>query len=72
MTAARFTLVAGVALALLAGAEAASAYIASNTIDELSRGRVCAIATTRDGSRVTDTRRWCERVRVATTEVKGR
>jgi hypothetical protein len=140
MIAGRCTVVAGVAVALLAGAEAASALIATNTIDELAthkadgrlvrvtgpiacmrgervsirvvvrqpataararkrwkgrctgevqhwqitararrgtrfadgRGRVCAVAITRAGSRATDTRRWCERVRVATTEVKGR
>ena len=28
-------------------------------------GRVCAVANTRSGSRVTDTRKWCERVDVA-------
>jgi pimeloyl-ACP methyl ester carboxylesterase len=28
------------------------------------RGRVCAVATTRSGSRVTDRRGWCERVQV--------
>jgi hypothetical protein len=31
---------------------------------ENGRGRVCAVATTRAGSRVTDTRRWCEPVDV--------
>ena len=35
------------------------------------RGRVCVRATMRAGSRVTDTRRWCERVRVAATLVRG-
>jgi pimeloyl-ACP methyl ester carboxylesterase len=35
------------------------------------RGRVCAHATTRAGHRVTDTRKWCERVRVAATLVRG-
>jgi pimeloyl-ACP methyl ester carboxylesterase len=35
------------------------------------RGRVCAVATTRHGSRVTDRRRWCERVRVVTSRVPG-
>lgn len=133
MSARWWTAVAGVAFALLAGAEAASALISSNTIDQLAthkqdgrlvrvtgpiactraerisirvsvhhpataararkrwtgrctgevqhwqvtararsgarfedgRGRVCAVATTRDGSRVTDTRRWCERARMA-------
>jgi hypothetical protein len=131
MTAMSWTVVAGLTVALLAGADAASAVIATNTIDELAthkdgslvwvtgpiactrgerisitvtirqaaigarargrwkgrctgevqhwqvtarrrgarfetgRGRVCAVATTRDGSRVTDTRRWCERVRMA-------
>jgi pimeloyl-ACP methyl ester carboxylesterase len=32
---------------------------------ENGRGRVCAVAKTRSGSRVTDARRWCERVEVA-------
>jgi hypothetical protein len=132
MSAARFTLVAADAVALLAGAGTANAVIASNTIDELvthkragrlvratgpigftrgeriaitvavrqpataaraggswkgrctgevqhwritararrgtrfddGRGRVCATATTRRRSQITDTRRWCERVRV--------
>lgn len=32
---------------------------------ENGRGRVCAVAKTRSGPRVTDTRRWCERVDVA-------
>jgi pimeloyl-ACP methyl ester carboxylesterase len=31
---------------------------------ENGRGRVCAVARTRSGSRVTDRRRWCERVEV--------
>ena len=31
---------------------------------ENGSGRVCAVAKTRTGSRVTDTRRWCERVNV--------
>ena len=35
------------------------------------RGRVCAHATTRAGTRVTDTRKWCERVHVAATLVPG-
>jgi DNA-binding NarL/FixJ family response regulator len=32
---------------------------------ENGRGRVCAVARTRSGSRVTDRRRWCKRVEVA-------
>jgi pimeloyl-ACP methyl ester carboxylesterase len=132
-------LVVGLAVVLLFGAEAASAYLASNTIDELAtykkggrlvrvtgpiactrgeriairvavsqpataararsrwksrctgevqhwqveararrgtrfgngRGRVCAHATTRAGRRATDTRKWCERVQVAATLVRG-
>jgi hypothetical protein len=133
-------LVVALAVALLAGAGAASAGIASNTIDELAthkrggglvrvtgpigcaqgervsirvavrqpataararrrwrgrctgevqhwevtaragrgtrfengRGRVCAVATTRAGSRVTDTRRWCERVDVVEVQTRDR
>jgi pimeloyl-ACP methyl ester carboxylesterase len=38
---------------------------------EHGRGRVCAHATTRTGNSVTDTRRWCERVRLAGTRVRG-
>jgi len=38
---------------------------------ENGRGRVCAHATTRTGTRVTDTRTWCERVRIAATLVRG-
>jgi pimeloyl-ACP methyl ester carboxylesterase len=38
---------------------------------EPGRGRVCAHATTRVGTRVTDTRKWCERVQVAATLVPG-
>jgi pimeloyl-ACP methyl ester carboxylesterase len=33
------------------------------------RGRVCAHATTRTGTRVTDKRKWCKRVQVAATTV---
>jgi pimeloyl-ACP methyl ester carboxylesterase len=36
---------------------------------ERGRGRVCAVATTRRGARVTDRRRWCERVQVSATTV---
>jgi pimeloyl-ACP methyl ester carboxylesterase len=35
------------------------------------RGGVCAVATTRRGARVTDRRRWCERVQVAATLIRG-
>jgi alpha-beta hydrolase superfamily lysophospholipase len=35
------------------------------------RGRVCAVATTRNGARVTDRRRWCERVQLAAILVRG-
>jgi pimeloyl-ACP methyl ester carboxylesterase len=38
---------------------------------ENGRGRVCAVAKTRSGSRVTDARRWCERVQVAATLVRS-
>jgi hypothetical protein len=38
---------------------------------EHGRGRVCAVATTRSGARVTDRRRWCERVQVAATLGRG-
>jgi pimeloyl-ACP methyl ester carboxylesterase len=38
---------------------------------ENGRGRVCAVATTRRGARVTDRRRWCERVQVAATLARG-
>jgi pimeloyl-ACP methyl ester carboxylesterase len=34
-------------------------------------GRVCAVAKTRSGLRVTDARRWCQRVQVAATLVRG-
>jgi hypothetical protein len=132
MIAGRLTVGAGLAVVMLAGADAASALIATNTIDDLAthnehgrlvratgpiacargervairivvrqpataararkrwkghctgevqhwlvtararrgtrftdgRGRVCAVAITRDGPRATDTRRWCERVDV--------
>ena len=132
--------VVGLAVVLLSGAEAASAFIAANTIDERAtykkhgtllrvsgpiactrgervairvairqpataararsrwkgrctgkvqhwqvrararrgtrfengRGRVCAVAKTRSGSRVTDKRRWCERVSVSASENRGR
>jgi pimeloyl-ACP methyl ester carboxylesterase len=130
---------AGLAALLLSGADAASAFIAANTIDELAthkndgrllrvtgpigctrgervsirvtvtqratgararsrwrgrctgkvqrwqvgararrgtrfengRGRVCAVAKTRSGSRVTDTRSWCERVNVVASRIRG-
>ena len=39
---------------------------------ENGRGRVCAVATTRSGARVTDRRRWCERVQVSATLVRGK
>jgi pimeloyl-ACP methyl ester carboxylesterase len=129
----------GLAVVVLSGAEAASAYISANTIDELAthkndgrllrvtgpiactrgerisigvavsqpataaraqsrwrgrcngevqrwqvgararggarfetgRGRVCAVAKTRSGSRVTDARRWCEPVDVAPARGHG-
>jgi alpha-beta hydrolase superfamily lysophospholipase len=38
---------------------------------ENGRGRVCAVAKTRSGSRVTDARRWCERVDVAPARRHG-
>jgi pimeloyl-ACP methyl ester carboxylesterase len=38
---------------------------------ENGRGRVCAVATTRTGSRVTDRRTWCESVQVAGAFVRG-
>jgi alpha-beta hydrolase superfamily lysophospholipase len=38
---------------------------------ESGRGRVCAVASTRSGVRVTDRRRWCERVQLAATFVRG-
>jgi hypothetical protein len=38
---------------------------------ENGRGRVCAVAKTRSGSRVTDARRWCERVDVAPARGHG-
>jgi pimeloyl-ACP methyl ester carboxylesterase len=38
---------------------------------ENDRGRVCAVAKTRSGSRVTDTRRWCERVDVVPVRAHG-
>jgi len=34
-------------------------------------GRVCAVAHTRTRSRVTDTRRWCERVNVSASQSRG-
>ena len=34
-------------------------------------GRVCAVAKARTGTRVTDRRRWCERVNVAPTRGRG-
>jgi pimeloyl-ACP methyl ester carboxylesterase len=39
---------------------------------ESGRGRVCAVAKTRTGRRVTDTRRWCERVTVSAVEIRDR
>jgi pimeloyl-ACP methyl ester carboxylesterase len=39
---------------------------------EHDRARVCAVANTRSGSRVTDTRRWCERVDVSASQSRGR
>jgi pimeloyl-ACP methyl ester carboxylesterase len=39
---------------------------------ENGRGRVCAVATTRSGARVTDRRRWCERVTVVASRIPGR
>jgi pimeloyl-ACP methyl ester carboxylesterase len=39
---------------------------------ENGRGRVCAVARTRRGARVTDRRRWCERVQVAATFGRGK
>jgi pimeloyl-ACP methyl ester carboxylesterase len=39
---------------------------------EDGRGRVCAVAETRSGSRVTDRRRWCERVTVVALGIPGR
>jgi pimeloyl-ACP methyl ester carboxylesterase len=38
---------------------------------ENGRGRVCAVAKTRSGLRVADTRRWCERVDVAPARGHG-
>ena len=38
---------------------------------ENGSGRVCAVANTRTGSRVTDTRRWCERVNVSASQSRG-
>jgi pimeloyl-ACP methyl ester carboxylesterase len=35
---------------------------------ETGRGRVCAVAKTRSADRVTDTRRWCERVDVSAVQ----
>jgi pimeloyl-ACP methyl ester carboxylesterase len=132
--------IAGVAASLLCGADAASAFIAANTIDqhatykqdgarvrasgpivctrgervtiratvtqaatrararkawthrctgevqhwqvtararrgtrfETGSGRVCAVAKTRTGARVTDTRRWCERVTASKARPRGR
>jgi hypothetical protein len=66
----RLTVVAAVAVTVLAGAEATNALISSNTIDELAThkrdGRlVRAVATTRRAAHVTDTRRWCEPVDLA-------
>jgi pimeloyl-ACP methyl ester carboxylesterase len=39
---------------------------------ETGSGRVCAVAKTRTGARVTDTRRWCERVTVSEARPRGR
>ena len=39
---------------------------------EKGSGRVCAAAKTRAGSRVTDLRRWCERVRVSPSPIRDR
>ena len=39
---------------------------------ESGRSRVCAVATTRSGSRITDTRRWCERVKASAIQMRGR
>jgi alpha-beta hydrolase superfamily lysophospholipase len=129
----------GLSVVLLSGAEAASAYIAGNTIDEQATyrkhgrllrvsgpircprgeritigvvvsqpateahargrwksrctdqiqkwritarahrgtrfedggGRVCAVANTRNGSGVTETRKWCERVSVSAVQTRG-
>jgi pimeloyl-ACP methyl ester carboxylesterase len=38
---------------------------------ENGSGRVCAVATTHSGSRVTDRRRWCERVDVSASRIRG-
>jgi pimeloyl-ACP methyl ester carboxylesterase len=38
---------------------------------ESGRGRVCAVAKTRSGPRVTDRRRWCERVNVSGSRIRG-
>jgi pimeloyl-ACP methyl ester carboxylesterase len=38
---------------------------------ETGRGRVCAVAKTRSADRVTDTRRWCERVHVSALQSRG-
>jgi pimeloyl-ACP methyl ester carboxylesterase len=44
---------------------AVTAHVRRGTRFGNGRGRVCAVANTRSGSRVTDTRKWCERVHVA-------
>ncbi|MGH2989684.1 MAG: hypothetical protein ACRDMA_07440 [Solirubrobacterales bacterium] len=41
------------------------AHARRGTLFQTGRGRVCAVATTRSGDRVTDTRKWCERVQVS-------
>jgi pimeloyl-ACP methyl ester carboxylesterase len=38
---------------------------------ENGSGRVCAVANTRNGPRVTDERRWCERVNVSASQSPG-
>jgi pimeloyl-ACP methyl ester carboxylesterase len=38
---------------------------------ENGRGRVCAVTKTRSGPRVTDRRRWCERVNVSGSRIRG-
>jgi pimeloyl-ACP methyl ester carboxylesterase len=39
---------------------------------ENGRGRICAVANTRSGSRVTNRRRWCERVNMAESRGHGK
>jgi alpha-beta hydrolase superfamily lysophospholipase len=48
-----------------------TAHARRGTRFEHGRGRVCAVANTRTGSRVTDTRRWCERVNVSASQIRG-